>query len=69
MKAYKDNLPTDIPKYTEVSADLDTISYLCDLFSRGQDGIIAIYKYHKGDIKRFTAKYEKYLPQREEVTR
>lgn len=66
LNAYKDNLPTDIPKYTEVSADFENINYLCDLFLRDTDGITSIYKYHKGDIRRFYAKYQQYLPNREE---
>ena len=66
LKAFKDNLPTDIPKYKEVSADLAIIDYICELFLEGTDGITAIYKYHKGDIRQFIAKYRKYISKRED---
>lgn len=66
LKAYKDNLSRDIPKYAEVSADFENVNYLCDLFLKDTDGITAVYKYHRGDLKRFAEKYSKYIPNRED---
>ena len=65
LKAYKENLSADSPKHSEISADFAIIDYISELFMKDTDGIIAVYQCHRGDIRRFYAKYQQYLPNRE----
>lgn len=58
---WKETLLPSHPRYKDVLQDFTAIEGLCDIFLRGKQGIQLIYKYHKGDIKRYFSKYEKFL--------
>ena len=58
---WKETLLPSHPRYKDALQDFTAIEGLCDIFLRGKQGIQLIYKYHKGDIKRYFSKYEKFL--------